>query len=904
MIIHFGLEFDDRVFPQHKTPTHNFLQIGPSGLLQQLELYLGLSGYPGNTEFLRIEMFRQILLAQLNLDKALFYNNSFDSDPLATASRMLQMRDELLLEGWDFEQDKKASKRLQVFASIEESLQKNWSNEFPKGFADRFIDVIEKLETRKHPIKEIHLNEPLEMLPGHFQHIFNKLKETGVTIAHLPKPELSAASDLRSFQDLVLQSKTVDKTLKNDGSLILVYAKRETDAASFIANVLKQNKALQPLCLIPEKNRALDSALIEEGLPSLGILSASQARPSLQILKLISAFLWKPLDPFKVLEFVTMPIKPLADNLAFEIARTIAEKPGIKSQAWFAMVAKYFDNLKEKAKTDKKIKYRKIDKQYKFWFDRKRYPITSVAPKEEILEIFEYLAKWAVQAFEETGSKNNSLIVLGEQASRVTELLEALPEKETHLTALKLERIVRTIYEPSPIIFKETQIGHYPFIYNNSAITTSTNQLIWWNFIKKDQEQFFSNWYKDEIQYLSDKSIHLQSPAQQNQLMLWQRVRPILLTKKQLILIIPSYVNGTEKHPNPLHDELQAGFENLDAISFHLSDERGKKQLEAHLKLPVKKQIDQYELGRPVPFVKINQKEKITQREEETYSSLESLFYFPYQWVFRHKIKLYPSSILSVTKDNTLRGNLAHRLIERMLKEQFYKWKKQDVEQWIDKKIDSLLDQEGSVLLMYGQEPERISFINKMKYACWALVNLIVKNRWKVVETEMKLEGTFMNVPIKAKADLVLERGGEFAVVDFKWRGDRRRREALLNKEDLQLVMYSKLLENKEKWAHTAFFILENGKMIARNNHAFAEAETVAQDAEHIAIYEEIWDKMEKTYQWRIKQLKAGNIEIRTQQTVDELEEAYGDLLGMDLLEMKSESSPFDAYRTLINLIE
>lgn len=51
------------------------------------------------------------------------------------------------------------------------------------------------------------------------------------------------------------------------------------------------------------------------------------ARPSLQILKLIPAFLWNPADPFKILEFASLAVKPLEDELSRRIAEQVAENP-------------------------------------------------------------------------------------------------------------------------------------------------------------------------------------------------------------------------------------------------------------------------------------------------------------------------------------------------------------------------------------------------------------------------------------------------------------------------------------------------------------------------------------------------------------------------------------------------
>ena len=123
------------------------------------------------------------------------------------------------------------------------------------------------------------------------------------------------------------------------------------------------------------------------------------------------------------------------------------------------------------------------------------------------------------------------------------------------------------------------------------------------------------------------------------------------------------------------------------------------------------------------------------------------------------------------------------------------------------------------------------------------------------------------------------------------------------NKEDLQLVIYSKLLAEKTDDVHSAFFIIEDGKLIARNNKGFHQVTGILQEENHKRIEEEIWKKMKKTFEWRINQLTEGKIEVRTEQTVADLDDEYGEEI-LEVLEMKNETSKYDEYVVLINGVE
>ena len=913
MTIHFGLQLDDLVFPKSETTTGNTSYLGKQGLLHCLELHLGLSGHPNNNEHLRIEQYRQALQIHLRNQDNVFYKVSFDADQFATSTTLLLMRDELVLAGWKFDFDANTPQRLRTIAAIE-NIFKSKENELvlSPGFADRYKEVILLLDNHNQPFTRINLNEPLDFLPQHFQILLKKLKANGAQLISQQDLKNSEYSDLSVFQKVLKKDISIVKkyTLKNDGSLLLIKSKRETLAAAWLANFFLKNKSFHPVCLIPEKSRALDNAFIQEGLPSLGILSASLARPSLQILKLVTTFLWQPIDPYKILEFVSLSVKPLANDLALEIARVMAQTPGINSDRWHSMTSNYFKNLEEIAKKDSTIDIREIKNQYDFWFGRTRYRIDQKVPKVEAIVIFNYLENWANQQFKDSNDKNTSMQVLSSQATRVKDLLMALPDSETHLTNLELERIVRTIYEPSPIQFRDTEMENFPFIHDSSAILDSVDDLVWWNFSSNEPDHFFSRWYQKELDFLRKNKVILMSPEDKNQLLIWQRSRPVLSTQKRLILVMPEMVDGSPVFPHPLHDVLEATFNNMDIITFSVDSEKGKELIKKHFNTPEKILLEKQNFGRPKAFINIQNPGRLlpnyqdeSGRNFETFTSLESLFYYPYQWVFRHKIKLHKSSILSIVQDTTMMGNLSHRFFELLFREDLQGWNKRQVELWIDTKANSLLSREGAVLLMYGRGPERIRFLNKIKYASWSLVSLIQKNGWKVFESEMDLQGQFNHIDIRAKADLVLEKGNEKLVIDLKWRGATRRKMMIKNEEDLQLVMYSKLLTSDETWAHTAYFILEEGKMIARNSLAIEEVEAVSPDSDHININQSILEKMKKTYSWRLAQLKKGQIEVRTENTKIDLEEEYsGDLF--ELLEMKDSGAFFDDYRTLIDVLE
>ncbi len=902
MILHFGTDFDGIVYSGITAARAGETWMGPRKLLQWLENQLGISGYPDNTDYLRIELYRQAMGQHLGeceqeplLKPLPFYAASFGADRFAAATTLLNWRDELLLAGWDFQFSAGLPERLQCFAAVEVFYGQKISDPATRrqafGYADRFAAILEQAKEGHLPLRKLVLYQPELLQKPHIQRFIKIVRQLNIAVEEqAQKPFADPGTILGQLQRrLLLQDiGKVHPSAAQDHSLLILRARRDSDAATALSQLLRENKSLKPVFLIPEMNLLLEQSMVHEGMPNMGILSSSLARPSLQVLKLAPAFLWEPVDVFKIMEFATLAVKPLDYGLALEIARVMAEKPGLLSDTWFAAVFGYLEQgeVPETAR-----------KQYAFWFDRRRYKADTSAPKRDAINIYAYLQEWALEYFEENGSTNTSFLVLAEQARRIRELLEALPEQR--ISFLELERIVRTIYQPSPVQFAPAEVGRFDYVHQPGALAAPVDTLIWWNCLFENTVPSPDKWQIVERQFLEKQGIVLASPEREGRLNLLRQMQPVLQTSQQLILVVPDQADGTEAVPSLLLGDIEAAFPFFRDLVFSLDDEQDCTRLSAILKVPATEPIPVRLANRTRPHIVIRRPELILESVYETPTNLDSLFYYPHRWFFRQQLKMYPSSLLSVTGDNTLLGSLSHRFFEKLLKENLADFDRHGIQEWVDKEAGTLLEREGATLLLYGREPERQAFLNRVKNAAWNLVSLLRNNGWEVLDTELPLEGFFGAVPVRGKADLVLQRGDERAIVDLKWSGANRRKELIRNGEDLQLVLYAKLLPPPEQWPHTAYFILEEGKMIARNTAAFREALVAGRGEDHGTACAAIFEKMERTYAWRLDQLRRGMVELRTNRTAPELEALYEGQL-FELLEMKMEDARWDDYRTLL----
>jgi RecB family exonuclease len=894
MRIHLGLAIQDSVLPASPQLAVGEIYCGPRQLLLWLEDHLGLRQPEENVEHLRIEQYRQALTFYLQTHPEAFFAASFVADDMGTAASLLERRDELLMAGCNLLDETFKTDRLQAIAAIELLLSaKDNALQLLPGRADRSLAVLAAGARIPRFLQSLHLCDERSLFPPFWQRFFAVLAEAGLPIENMadyPGPELT--TDLGQWQAFLRGDVEKAAPLRGDGSLLLLKGFRETHLAAYLARLLHENNSYRPSLLLPQANRTLDNALTLEGLPSLGVPSASLARPSLQVLKLAPVFLWQPVDLYKIMEFVSLAVKPLDAGLGQRIAAFLADTPGLFSGRWYGMIRDYFDReLPQRLGPKGGNKIAAIRAEYEFWFNRQRADSRlEKVPKEDIVAIYTHLQNWAANLGKEDGA--TTLLVLAAQAKRIVE----------RLGYLELERIVRTIYEPAPLQYQAAEAEHLPLVHQPGAIVGPVEQLVWWDFFEREPDYFFSRWYPAELQELADAGVQMEGPDQQNTRLVAQRKRPLLWAKKQLVLCHPDHSEGQGVTPHPLLGDLTAAFgeDELARITLHLDKNELAEAWSKTFRLPEFTQLPPKPLAPPVPFLQIGQ--PLLGRETETPTSLERLLYYPYQWVFRHHIKLRQSSILSVVQDTRLLGNLAHRLLEKLLEQNFTSWSKAKLEDWVGQEVPQLLEKEGATLLLYGREPERIAFTKQMKYAAWSLIDLLKANDWEVVATEAELEGEVANIPLKGRADLVLGRGEERAIVDLKWRGKTRYTNMLSSGEDIQLALYAKLLPPTEQWAHTAYFIIDKGRLLVRNTSAFKGVQPVQDEVDHEEVYATLLEKISATYQWRLLQLKRGELEIRCEATQLELEETYGEAL-LDLLEMKTTNAYFDDYACLVGLI-
>ncbi|MBP7184316.1 MAG: PD-(D/E)XK nuclease family protein [Saprospiraceae bacterium] len=888
----FGLNIDDSIHLSSSYPDYYF---NPFQLIHYLEKIYNLPSINNDLKYIQIEWYRQSISEYTKQNPQSFCVNSFNSDEFGTANYLFEMREELIVAGFDFERKyENPSERISFYLAVEKLYNRVAAKSKYQiiSMAQRKRNILNLLNDNEFPFVTITLIEPFHLLPPYWMSFFDILKLKGVEIIQHQNSKNHQHNDLSKIAAL-LNANVLEKfTFKVDGSFFLIKSNRDTEMAKWLAQFCTLNKTFSPQIIIEKNHRTLESAIIAEGLPALGIKNASFSRPLLQMLKLVQSFLWRPLNPTQLLQFVTLPLKPLDFELAIVIAKQIANYPGLDNEFLKSSVENFFNSITDLEKLER------LKLQYKWWFERKRFDINSFVPINEVIDLYAYILAWTFNTNDNSTADSASIKHLQLQIQRIIDVLEEYAQHSNFLSALQLERMISTIEEDAKMIFKEAEIGHYPFVLNAGAAFQSMEKRIWWQFEESRSDLKNDFWKKDCKLFFEKNNINFDSTENQILRNNFAELLAFNATTEQFILTFSDHAEGEKIYPNNILKKLESFCYNLNDITIDINNPNSFSKLAPFFQIPESEQIDLKPITKPklsytIPAYKPDSS------NVESFTSLKSLIYYPYQWYFNTCLLWKPTEIWKISSDMQLKGNLAHRIVQFLTKENYQSWTTEELYAWIENRIQYLLIREGAPLLMYGKEPERIKFINDLKYAIHSLLSSLRNDKWTIVANEKKIETSFWGMNLKGFIDLIIEnQDHQKCVIDLKWSSIQSKINEIKSNEDLQLVLYSKYISDDDTQViPAAYYSLLDAKFATRYANLFSDVTIVKIDDDPHSTSKLILEKLRKTIQWRNEQFNDGFLEVRHDDNIDDLDQHYDNLL--DLLELKPKSDKYCQFKVL-----
>jgi len=838
------------------------VRTGPQGLLSILETRLGISKQPLHPVH-RIDEYMKRL--QKIDHESVWFHGSFSVDPWSTTRQLLEWRDELIEAGWQGKTLKNNSSRLNALADLE-----HVNIPLSAGRSDRLREVIECLRQNMRVfIASIQLMEPLTMLPPVWQQILNQLQNQG-TIIHSRQEtnEKEPGSNLFEIQ-AILQGDVVQSTLsRQDDSLILLKTDNEWEAAEHLALWLASNPDAnsQVTIICGSDTSVLDQALSRHGLPRMGRSESSRWPEIQQILPLMLANAWKPVDIHLLVELLSLTTSPFPKWVCRYLLLALAEEPGVDGRAWHKALetieAKRKQDLIENGDSKAEEKTNTLLMEIQALLVEKRYNPATGIPEDQLRERCQKIIEWL-------GWQLDTDPMLVDVVSQAREM-QKLSIGKGSIPRITLERMLDTVIGAGSNAqdgSEETSLWHV--VDHPGQIIDSCNELIWWGFNDpmNSPPTYWSSKERSDLKesgVLIDKS----SDYRRREAYAWQR--GLHHVEKRFIAIYIAHVDGEESYHHPYWDSIcyaasQIGEKTLiedvnSCLIRECKDFHHKKIWEFAARKNILNSVPKEKFSQLISDY-IIPASVIMAPARLSYSQMSTLIGCPMKWALQYHAEIRLSESQTIPTGNQMIGTFCHRIVEELYTNPNKQWTTDEACDEAKRLYDGLLPSMASELLLEGNAIEKIRYRSSITEAVRKLVSAINQMHLQVEKTEAPLEATINSIPFIGYADLLLrDMEGNPFVLDMKWSSSSKHRQQEV--EDgcsLQLAAYAWMLRSVEPkyQVHAGYFMLAQGQLISDSSILVDEAIT------SIYSLEQVWNMGVTGMNDALQKLSSGLIEAR-----------------------------------------
>lgn len=830
MKIVFDMAFDSGCWPgplRQRQAVIGESWVGPLGFMNVLETALGLSGhYPSNTE-------RALRLLGRVRSQSGFWAESAKKDPIGTAQRLLQWRDDLWLAGWRGEA---RSGRLSQLSAL--------TRDAADGIPDRLEAIRVALRERDVGIDEVHLVEPEEHLSHAWRGILESLRRRQTKVVEsAPVSEMEAGGDLAA-----LWAKDIEA--RGDGTLQLLRPFGVLEAAEQAAAWLRSLPPTWSRVVVwPEP--VLDEALQRHGLPTLGARSPLYANALLALLPLTLDLVWEHKDPQVAAELLQLPKNPVHGTIGRKLLGALQAWPAVGSAEWNLALKDALAGIEDPELRSKQAEVLKT-------FFGSRLPRFEPVPVEEIHKRIRLVADWAHRVLPASPSIRCALEEVVRQCQVLSGMLDA-----AGLESFTARDIARLLERLSGIVdgTTEPQVGMHA-VGEPGAVAGAVDAVLVWDFtLSRFARQSGIPLSERERDELKSQGVDIVSTELLVKREAARWLRPFRMARHAILCVCPRRTaDGDEEYPHPAWDEIRAriakgsGWRLEVARPTLLSDLVLEPRGARHAVAPVATFMVVPGTLRPRPA--------------ESASSLDKLLRCPLSYVLEYHGRLRASAVprLPEPGSNLLRGNVAHELI-RIVLEEVRAGRIQTPEQ-AGERVRVLFDERAPALaaglFLPGQDELRADLRSRIALIVEDVVGLTRRAGLRIVGVEEPLKRDGLGVCVRGQADLVL--GEPVCILDFKWSQGSRRSE-LENGTALQLAVYGYAVSAPgSPWPAVGFAIIDRRRILCAGTTVPAGAERVSMES-----IEDTWQALERAFATAWRELSAGHVEASGNLAEEEL---------------------------------
>lgn len=835
------------------------LTLGPLGLLQELELRLGLTAAT-SSNLLRTVDYVKLLRDYFPAHPDSPFAPSFKADEFNVAAELLRWRDQLRLAGWKASM-RGISPRIDLLADLEPSFAR-------PALGDRWQAVLEELPKHRLTDWTLELHAPKQLLFPLYERLLDQLERSGVRIREAvqqaARPEQVRRIRVRDFEEAFRGIPTLDP---KQWTLICSHGK-------LLNNVLRLNGCPTTESSIRENDSSVVQ-LFEAGF-SLFIHPSDEVPEAVDIYRLLSYLQARP--------------NPIPSRINLALQRLLTSEAGINPERWQATVDEALAAGGAEGKEEKARIERRLDSLLNPFFE-------AVSPRAIPLDRLKRYARslrgWALQR--SCLEKEDSEVLL--QLVEMCDVMLALLDSYTGETidGGLLQGWISSIRTDATIRNTEAQVGSFDVVEHPAALVDSVDRAVWVDCAGMPELHYdFEFLSPDERKGLEGQGVRVWSRTEEMKVELELIRRGVGQVRRELILVTPESDWGARMEEHPVVDNLEC---------------------KAQVPFPVETctvPVELPPLCQKVPEFRIAPG-KIAPRETESATSLDLLIQRPFDYVMQYAARLRPGGVRELDELNLIEGRVAHRTLELIVRQTAGDRnamagiiaRREDFDRHFLKAVREC----GMGLLLARHAIERKELQERLHKALAALMQILLKYDLQVdgVEREASVPLLDSGRPmLMARVDLLLRnRAGNPVIFDLKWSRSGKRYEALIREgHDLQLRVYDYAMSCNlgRPVAATGYFLLKRGQLLSANLPALQgyvkQVDAPRTTAEALA-------RIRAGYERRYQEFREGLIEEGEGLPVGELPYARTDNLELlwPLLTEKSAGSikqidPYDnAYR-------
>ncbi|WP_430452729.1 PD-(D/E)XK nuclease family protein [Rhodopirellula europaea] len=802
-------------------PSFNRITGGPESLLAWLEVQVGLP----QVDVHRAARVMQYAEALGSVSDACFAR-SFAADRWETASALLHRRDELLLCGWDGIRSDGCPSITRDLAEAE----KVYSKSFP-GEAERLAAVLEALDAgQRLPSHVLKLSDDVVAWPAAWQSVLERMS---VEVASPVSPMATDGSSLRSASDVLRGQPT--EPFDGDASLRVAKARSETVATEFVAAVLAEEakttsgKVARTVVLCEDDSLAvrLDASLQRRGVPTMGASLQTKAHPVLQVLPLALELCWDPVDPQSLLDLLTLPVIPFRRAIASRLARALSEEPGLGSASW----QQAFDKICEESDEDLDSPG-KTSLTLRDWFCADRSPADQPVSTTLMAGQCRKVAKWAHGRAaviwnddNRSDSDEQVAIALGEATRQATLLGDLIELSDATITQPQLGRLLDEVTDrgvqsrPCPVAE-----GGPTRVRSLAEIADPYDRLIWLGTTTADTAG--SGWSVKQLEDFAAAGIELDDGTRQLRSLRSAEVSGLCLARESMLVV--SMPASEEQRVHPLWLAIEQKI-----LDYHEPQRWSPSAIEDLVENDDCDVLSPFvfRCGSVAPQAPQPQRpvwdipaSLLSDRETVSASELEDRLACPLKWTFRYQAGLRPSEIASLPNEFQLRGNLFHKILERVFGGDGALPDVDDAVRQVADAFDERLPLDAAPLAQPEKRVESQRLKAELVKATRLFVETLAAGGYTKVQIEVPIEGSAFGKEMRGWIDCVASAEDDReAVVDFKYAGRKKFNDMITEGRSVQLATYAhSRRKSGERYPAVAYLVLSDGKFFTPDGSPLA----------------------------------------------------------------------------------